>query len=70
MCRKYNLTLKPEDERVLLFTTTDTLLDRIAPDMSYEQREQFKRDIHLREIEAVKEKGRLFDGIVDLLSAL
>jgi len=69
-CRKYNLTLNPEDERVLLFTTNDTLLDRIAPDMSQEQREQFKRDIHIREIEAIKEKGRLFDGIKNLLSDL
>ena len=70
ICARYHLILRPEDERVLLFTSNDTLLDRIAPGMPYDQRERFKRDIDLYEIGVVLRQGRLFEGIVDLLSTL
>ena len=70
LCRSYGLNLTKEDESFLLYTTADALLNRIAPDMPKEHREKFKYDLKWMEIEAVKERGRLFDGVADMLSAL
>lgn len=70
ICREYGLTLTKEDESLLLYTTADTLLDRIAPDMPPELRNKFCYDLKWRERELVKEKGRLFCGVEDLLKSL
>lgn len=70
MCRKNNITLTSEDERFLLYTTPAALLDRVAPDMTPEQREQFAFDLKWREIELVQERGRLFENVEGLLSSL
>jgi phosphoglycolate phosphatase len=70
ICHKYNITLTSKDERFLLYTTTNELLDRVAPNMAQEQREHFIHDLRRRENEVVRERGRLFDNVENLLSSL
>ena len=70
LCDEYNIMLAKEDVKFLLYTTTKSLLDRVAPDMPLMQRDQFINDFKWREIECVKEKGRLFDGVKELLAKL
>ncbi len=70
ICNKYNIELTSEDEQFLLFTTTDSLLRRVAPDMSSDERAKFREELRWREIEVVKEQGRLFDGVESMLASL
>ena len=70
LCREYGVKLTPEDERYLLYTTTNALLNKVAPDMPEETRERFRYEFKRREIGNVKSNGRLFDGIEALLDSL
>lgn len=70
LCNKYSISLSPEDERFLLFTTTDSFLCRVAPDMTIEERLRFCDELKWREIEVVKECGRLFEGVESMLASL
>lgn len=70
ICKKNNITLTSDHERFLLSTTVTALLDRVVPNMTQEQREQFAYDLKWQEIEIVQERGRLFDNVENLLSSL
>lgn len=70
LCEEYGIKLSKEDEALLLYTTTATLLEKVAPDMPEEQKLKFRQEIKLLEIEEVKKHGRLFDGTKKLLSKL
>ncbi len=70
LCEQYGIKLTKEDEALLLYTTTATLLSKVAPDMPEEQKNKFGHEIKWRKIEEVKRHGRLFDGATVLLSSL
>ncbi|NTV78927.1 MAG: HAD family hydrolase, partial [Clostridiales bacterium] len=70
LCRKYDLTLSPEDSSFVLYSTVKALLDKIAPQMPFDQRSEFMAELKAQETEAIKKHGRLFDGIEELLSSL
>ncbi len=70
LCKKYGVRLSKEDEALLLCTTTATLLEKVAPDMTEEQKLNFQQELKLLEIEEVKKQGILFDGVKELLSKL
>ena len=70
MCALYKIPLTKESENFLLYTTTDSFLRKNAPEMTAEQRVKFGKEIKWREISAVKERDRLFDGIRELLDSL
>jgi phosphoglycolate phosphatase len=53
-----------------MYTTTQSFLQKNAPDMTAEQRAEFGKEIKRREIAAVKERGRLFDGVREMLDSL
>jgi len=67
-CEKYRLKVTPEEERFLLYTTTADLLERIAPEMSQDERARFYEAFKRREIALVRENGRLFDGVRIMLT--
>ncbi len=68
VCKRFNILLTPEDEKFLLYTTVKSLLDRVATDMPQNERDEFERE-KWREIEVVKERGRLFDHVEEVLSS-
>ena len=70
MCSIYKIPLTKESENFLLYTTTDSFLRKTIPDMTAEQRAEFGKENRRREIAEVKEYGRLFDGIQELLATL
>ena len=70
MCAKYDISLTEESENFLLYTTADSFLRENAPDMTAKQRAEFGKELKWREIAAVREHGRLFDGIRDMLDDL
>lgn len=70
MCGRYDLAVAPEDERYYLYTTAKDLLKKIAPDMPDQVRERFGDELKWREIEIIRETGRLFEGIPELLAEL
>ncbi|MHB1485036.1 MAG: HAD hydrolase-like protein [Saccharofermentanales bacterium] len=70
LCSKYNIILSPEDERFLLFTTTESLLRKVVPNMTTEEILKFCEELKWLEIEKVREHGRLFDGVECMLASL
>ena len=70
MCELYMIPLTKESENFLLYTTTDSFLRKNAPEMTAEQRAEFGKEVKWQEIAAVKERGRLFDGIREMLDSL
>jgi len=70
VCKKYNIPLTGEGERYMLYTTTDSFLHKYAPYVTAETRAALKSDFQLHEIAAVRECGRLFDGVRELLEML
>lgn len=70
LCGRYHLSIDKEDEKYLLCTTTASLLNKIAPEMTQEQKLDFEYQLKWSEIEAVRTQGRLFEGIEELLSSL
>ena len=70
ICNRNGIELTPQKEAFLLYTTTDSFLRKYAPDMDSGQRAAFVHELKWKEIEAVKEHGRLFDGILDMLETL
>ena len=70
LCRRYHVALSPEDERYLMYTTIQELLDRVAPDMPKERQQYFIRDMNEEEIRQVQIRGRLFDGVQEMLAFL
>jgi phosphoglycolate phosphatase-like HAD superfamily hydrolase len=70
MCEKYNIPLTKESKNFLLYTTTNSFLQKNMPDMTVEQRLEFGKEIKQREIAAVRERSRLFDGVMEVLATL
>ncbi|MCL2401209.1 MAG: HAD hydrolase-like protein [Oscillospiraceae bacterium] len=70
MCERYGIPLTGESENFLMYTTTQSFLQKNAPDMTAEQRAEFGKEIKRREVAAVKERGRLFDGVREMLDSL
>ena len=70
LCEEYGIKLSKEDEALLLCTTTEAFLEKVAPDMPEEEKLKFQQEIKWREIEEVKKNGCLFDGAKEMLSKL
>ncbi|MCL2409287.1 MAG: HAD hydrolase-like protein [Oscillospiraceae bacterium] len=70
MCERYGIPLTGENENFLMYTTTQSFLQKNAPDMTAEQRAEFGKEIKRQEIASVKERGRLFDGVREMLDSL
>jgi len=70
MCERYGIPLTGESENFLMYTTTQSFLQKNAPDMTMEQCAEFGKELKQREIAAVKERGRLFDGVREMLDSL
>ena len=70
LCRRYQIALSPEDERYLMYTTIQELLDRVAPAMPKERQQRFIRDMNEEEIRQVQARDRLFDGVQEMLAFL
>jgi len=70
MCGEYKIPFTQDSENFLLYTTGDAFLRKFMPEMTTGQRAEFVHEFKWREIEAVKEKGRLYDGILEMLGAL
>ena len=70
ICDRHNILLTRERENYMLYTTTDSFLRKYAQDMTTRQRDEFKDEFKWREIAAVKEHGRLFKGIREMLATL
>ena len=70
LCRKYEISLTAEGENFMLYTTIDSFLQKFAPDMTLAQRAVFGAEHKPLELAMVKEHGRLFDGVYELLAAL
>ena len=70
VCAKYSVPLTTEGENLMLYTTVNTFLQKYAPDMNAEERSEFGEEFKQREIAAVREHGRLFDGAYELLETL
>ena len=70
ICQQYQLPLTEEDKNFLLYTTTQSLLNRLAPDMPPDQQAAFREKLKQRELQAVKESGHLYDQVGELLSSL
>lgn len=69
-CEKFHLAPTSEDIKSLLCTTTDAFLNKLAPDMPLDQKNEFKNYMKWREIELVKEQGQLFPYIKEMLLSL
>jgi len=70
LCGRYGIALDTENERFVMYTTTETFLRKYAPAMPAEQRAAFRSELERGELAAVQASGRLFDGVPEMLASL
>lgn len=70
LCKQYGISLAEEDKRYLMVTTTRSFLRRAAPELPEEKQVSFQRELRHRELQAVRERGRLFDHVEEMLTSL